>query len=97
MSGRARTPAAWSQGRGGPSTIRLSAPSTKRVRRLTAAPSSSCSSWTAALGGGRERTLPAHDVKMISFEFTPTPPTPPPPTPLPKKAYEIRSSGKTGS
>jgi hypothetical protein len=36
----------------------------------------------------------AHDVKVISFEFTPTPPTPPPPSPLPKKAYEIRSSGK---
>lgn len=35
-----------------------------------------------------------HDVKMISFQFTPTPPTPPPPTPLPKKVYEIRSSGK---
>lgn len=36
----------------------------------------------------------AHDVKLVSFEFTPTTPTPPPPTPLPKKVYEIRSSGK---
>jgi hypothetical protein len=36
----------------------------------------------------------AHDVKTISFEFTPRPPTPPPTPPLPKKVYEIRSSGK---